>query len=178
MPRVGQRIENPIAGDAVTFIALEPALVIDVETVAGGPGPPPHVHPRARETFEVLSGTLVLTERKREIVLRAGDTHVIEPGTPHKFASHPEEGGVTRVTVDPAGRMAECLETMYALARAGRTDKQGRPSMLQIALTFGELTDTIRAHGPPWPAQLAAFRTLAPLARRRGLKPFYADGEV
>ena len=57
--------------------------------------------------------------------------------------------------------MAELLETFYELARAGRTDPEGKPSMLQIAVSFSALRDDIRTVIAPWPAQRALFRARA-----------------
>lgn len=182
MAAVGQTIENPVAGDTVTYIELpagpDGALEVEMTTIPGGQGPPLHVHPRSSETFEVLEGSIALTEAGRELVVRAGETHVVPPGVPHSFASHGEQPARTRVRFDRAGRMGDFLETFYELARAGRTDEEGKPSMLQIAVSFGALRDDIRTVIAPWPAQLAMFAILGPIGRARGLRAFYRTNEL
>ncbi|HEX7610415.1 MAG TPA: cupin domain-containing protein [Solirubrobacteraceae bacterium] len=179
---VGQTIENPVAGDTAKFLELPGSggggLVVEMTTVPGGQGPPLHLHPSSSETFSVLRGAIELQCDGRELVLRAGETHTVPAGAPHTFASHGEEPGLTRVSFDRPGRMAEFLETFYELARAGRTDAEGKPSLLQIAATFSALRDDIRPLIAPWPAQLAMFAALGPIARARGLRPFYATGEL
>jgi hypothetical protein len=45
-------------------------------------------------------------------------------------------------------------------------------------VTFSQLTRDMRATIAPWAAQRAMFAVLAPIGRRRGLKPFYAWGEL
>ena len=182
MPVAGQKIVNPVAGDAVTFLALPDGtrtdLVMEMTTVPGGQGPPLHIHPRSRETFTVLAGSIVVHERGRELVLAAGDSYTVPPGVPHGFASHGDQQALTRVEMDRPGRMAEFLETFYELNRAGRTDADGKPNLPQIAVTFGALKDDIRPVVAPWPVQLALFGLLGPIGRRRGLKPFYATDEL
>ena len=182
MPDLGQTIVNPVAGDTVTFLEFPSVasaeLVMEMTTVAGGLGPPLHVHPRSSETFTVVQGAIVVTEAGREVVVEQGQTHTVPPGVPHGFAGHPDLDATTQVVMDRPGRMAEFLETFYELNRAGRTDAEGRPTFPQIALTFSALRDDIRPVVAPWPAQLVLYALLRPVARRQGLKPFYRSGEL
>ena len=182
MVSIGQTIENPVAGDTARFIELPGAsggrLVVEMTTIPGGQGPPLHVHPCSSETFAVQQGAIELRQNGSQLVVRAGETHTVPAGQPHTFASYGEEPGITRVSFDRPGRMADFLETFYELARAGRTDAEGKPSMLQIALTFGALREDMRTVIAPWPAQRALFAVLGPIARARGLRPFYATNEL
>jgi hypothetical protein len=102
----------------------------------------------------------------------------VPAGVPHKFASHPDRDGRTLVTFDVPGRIEDALVTFYELARAGRVRADGRPSMQQIAVTFSRLTSDMRATIAPWAARRVMFSVLAPIGRRRGLKPFYTWGEL
>ena len=182
MPTIGQKIVNPVAGDTVTFLELPDEggtdLVMEMTTVPGGQGPPAHVHPRSHETFTVVRGAIVVNENGREVVLHAGESYTVTPGTPHGFASHGDQPAVTRVRMDRPGRMAEFLETFYELNRTGRTDAEGKPSLPQIAVTFGALRNDIRTVVAPWPAQVALFAVLGPVGRLSGLRPFYATHEL
>jgi quercetin dioxygenase-like cupin family protein len=182
MATAGQTIDNPVAGDAVTFLELpatvgEP-LTVEMTTIPGGQGPPPHVHPRSSEAFSVLSGSITLVLGGRDIVLGAGEARTVPPGCVHTFASHGAEPARTRVNFDRPGRMADFLETFYELVRAGQTDREGKPSLMQIAVSFSALRDDIRTVVPPWPAQVVLFAILAPLGRARGLRAFYRAGEL
>jgi len=182
MPTVGQHIDNPVAGDAVTFVALPSAtagaLVADMVTVPGGDGPPEHIHPHASETFAVTAGSILVEERGVQTVVAAGQTRTVAPGTPHRFLSHGDVPATTRVTLDPGGSMGRFLETFYELAGAGRLDAEGKPSLLQIAVTFAAARDDIRPTIAPWPAQRVMQAVLGPLGRARGLKPYYVTGEL
>jgi quercetin dioxygenase-like cupin family protein len=182
MAAVGQTIENPVAGDTVRFLKLPTGrldeLVVEMTTLPGGQGPPIHIHPRSSETFLVRSGSIRLHEAGQELILGAGTRHTVPAGTPHTFASHGDQPALTEVSFDHAGQMPRFLETFYELARAGRTDASGKPSMLQIAVSFSALADDIRTVLAPWPAQRILFAVLAPIGRVRGLRPFYAMGEL
>lgn len=182
MPTVGQHIENPVAGDAVTFVELPsaaaPALVVDMITVPGGDGPPEHVHPHAGETFAVTAGSILVEERGVQRVVAEGETHTVPAGVPHRFLSHGAVPATTRVSFDHGGEMGRFLETFYELASAGRLDADGKPTLLQIAVTFGAVRGDIRPTIAPWPAQVVMQTLLGPIGRARGLKPFYATGEL
>jgi mannose-6-phosphate isomerase-like protein (cupin superfamily) len=182
MAHAGEIIENQIAGERLTFVATcedgSKSLVCDITTTAGAPGPPEHLHPSSSELFEVQDGAILIEVAGSPHTLRSGQSLTVRAGVPHKFASHPGLDGRTRVTFDVPGRIEEQLVTFSELARAGRLSTDGRPSMQQVAVTFSELTGDTRATVAPWAAQRALFALLAPIGRRRGLKPFYAWGEL
>jgi len=182
MAHAGESIENPIAGERLTFVATcedgSEALVCDITTTAGAPGPPEHMHPSSGELFEVHEGAILIDVDGSRHTLRSGQSLTVRAGVPHKFASHPELDGRTRVSFDVPGRIEDQLVTFSELARAGRLSADGRPSMQQVAVTFSELTRDTRATVAPWAAQRVLFALLAPIGRRRGLKPFYAWGEL
>ena len=182
MASVGQTITNPVAGDSVTFLEVPGGattrLVLEMTTVPGGHGPPEHIHPHSSEEFAVLSGSLLVREAGEDHVVAAGEKYVVPAGAVHNFGSYGDVAAVTRVSFDRPGRMGDFLETFYELSRAGLTDAEGKPSMQQIAVTCSQLKDDLRTVVAPWPAQLALFAVLAPVGRRRGLKPFYASGEL
>lgn len=182
MAHVGATIDNPIAGESLTFVATREdgstTLVCDITTIAGAPGPPEHVHPSSSELFEVQEGAISVTVDGVQRTLQSGQSFTVQAGEPHKFASDSELDGRTRVTFDVPGRIEDQLVTFSELARAGRLSADGRPSLQQVAVTFSQLTRDTRATVAPWAAQRALFALLAPIGRRRGLKPFYAWGEL
>jgi len=182
MAHAGESVENPIAGERLTFVATREdgseSLVCDITTTAGAPGPPEHIHPSSSELFEVQEGAIMLEAGGTRHTLRSGESLTVRAGVAHKFASHPELDGRTRVTFDVPGRIEDQLVTFSELARAGRLSADGRPSMQQVAVTFSELVHDTRATVAPWAAQRALFAVLAPIGRRHGLKPFYAWGEL
>ncbi len=182
MAHVGATIENPLAGESLTFVATcedgSATLVCDIATVAGAPGPPEHMHPSSSELFEVQQGAITVEVDGVLHSLQSGQSLTVQAGMAHKFASDPEQDGRTRVTFDVPGRIEDQLVTFSELARAGRLSADGRPSMQQVAVTFSQLTRDTRATVAPWVAQRVLFAVLAPIGRLRGLKPFYAWGEL
>jgi quercetin dioxygenase-like cupin family protein len=182
MAHVGTTIENPVAGDSLTFVATREdgstTLVCDITTIRGAQGPPEHVHPSSSELFEVQEGAIMVEVEGVRHTLDAGQTITVPPGVPHKFASDPEQDGRTLVTFDVPGQIEDALVTFYELARAGRVAADGKPSMQQVAVTFSQLASDMRATIAPWAAQRVMFSVLAPIGRRRGLKPFYTWGEL
>jgi len=179
---VGTKIDNAAAGDSVVFVATREdgsaELVLDITTIAGASGPPEHIHPCSSERFEVQEGALVVEAGGHPHSLVAGQALTVQAGVPHKFASHPELDGRTRVTLDVPGRMEDFLVTFYELARAGRVSTKGLPSLQQIAVTGSEMREDLRPTIAPWVAQRFMFALLGPIGRRRGLRPFYTWGEL
>jgi quercetin dioxygenase-like cupin family protein len=143
MAQTGEVIENPVTHDRVIFrvTARETngALVeFDDYLLAGYISPPEHVHPRQQERFEVISGSLGVRINGREQVLRAGENVAVPPGTPHTIWNAGEGEAHVRVAFQPALQTEAFFETMFALARDGKTDRQGKPSILQFAAGASE----------------------------------------
>jgi quercetin dioxygenase-like cupin family protein len=182
MAQAGETVENPVSGETLTFVATReggsPTLVCDIAILAGAPGPPEHLHPSSSELFEVHEGAITVESGGVLHTLQSGERLTVGPGVPHKFGSHPEKDGRIRVTFDVPGRLEDQLVTFSELARAGRLSADGRPSMQQVAVTFSELTRDTRSTVAPWVLQRALFAVLAPIGRLRGLRPFYAWGEL
>ena len=65
------------------------------------------------------------------------------------------------------------IRNLFGLARDGRTDKNGRPSLLHAALFAREFDDTIRFTSPTRAVQRPLFAALTPLARLYGLRGSY-----
>ena len=65
------------------------------------------------------------------------------------------------------------LANIFGLARDGKTDAKGRPSLLQAALTVPEFDGVIRFTEPPRVVQKVLFGALAPVARLRGYRAVY-----
>ena len=74
---------------------------------------PPHKHPRAEESYEVLSGTLEVQVEGEWTALSAGEKHTVPPGTAHAFRT---EGPVEMINVHkPALRYEEYFRRFHRL---------------------------------------------------------------
>jgi mannose-6-phosphate isomerase-like protein (cupin superfamily) len=176
MSQTGEMIENPVTHDRIIFRVTAQdtngaLLAFDDFLLAGYVSPPEHVHPRQQEHFEVVSGSLGVRIAGREQVLHVGESVAVPPGTPHTIWSAGEGETQVRVEFQPALQTEVFFETMFALARAGKTDSQGIPSIMQFASGASEYGMYVTR--PPISVQKVLFAVLGPLARVLGYQPHY-----
>src|SRR3954462_13662984 len=112
MPQIGQRLENPVTGEKLTFVETAAStdgerVVLDLEPAAGGKVPGVHIHPKQEEKFEVLQGSMKFRYGMKKIVAEAGETVVVPAGKVHDFANAGASTAHVRVTISPALRMEE-----------------------------------------------------------------------
>jgi hypothetical protein len=81
--------------------------------------------------------------------------------------------------VRPALQFESLLETMFALAADGRTNRKGMPNPLRLAVIARAYFDTVRLPFPSAWLQKAGLALGAPLGRSLGYRPTYepAGGE-
>ena len=80
-----------------------------------------------------------------------------------------------RVEIEPAARFEAAIRNVFCLAQDGKTDAQGMPHFLQLALFAQEFDEVIRFTRLPRPLQRLLFLVLAPLARWRGYQRNYPE---
>lgn len=175
-----QVIENPIAGERVTFLRRRDDTdgeLVELELVAEpfAAGPPEHVHDHQEERFEILAGSVTGTLDGKPFTATAGDSLVVSAGTPHQWWNDGEEELRARVEVRPALEIAEFLETVYGLAADGKTNAKGIPNPLQMAVIADHYWETNHLVSPPAPIQKLVFSLLAPLGRLVGYRAFYPE---
>ncbi len=174
MARAGQVLFNPSTGQRTVFhqtAADTAGALLQLEWM-GGPGwraRPEHVHRRQEERFEVLEGRIRSFVDGRERVHAAGDVLIVPPRAVHTVWNDAEEPVRLLVEFRPALASETVLETLAALAAAGRTRADGVPSnLLDLALIVHEYEDEIYLERPPLAVQRAVFGPLAWLGRRLG----------
>lgn len=59
-------------------------MYFEIEGTSGD-SPPIHIHPKAEESYEVLSGVLEVNVDGEWMQIPAGEKHSVSPGTPHTF---------------------------------------------------------------------------------------------
>ena len=178
MAKSGQVIENPAIGDRVVFrkTAQETGgklLEFEIFVQAAAAGPPVHIHPHSEETFTVLEGSLDASVDGRKMSIEAGEVLSIAAGTPHTWWNSGESEAHVLVQFSPASRMETFLETFYGLARDGKTNAAGVPSLLQLAVTAPTYFEVNHLANPPLPLQKALFGVLRPIGRLMGYKADY-----
>lgn len=131
-----------------------------------------HKHPFSDERFTLVRGRLRVHIAGRDIILdKVGQTVLVPPGTVHRWFSATDDE-VTFAVLEVRNR-AERLEQLilrqlFGLAQDGKTNAEGRPTLLQSAVTMLEFSDALRFTRPPWAVQRMLYGTVAPLARLLG----------
>jgi quercetin dioxygenase-like cupin family protein len=176
MIRNGDRLENPVTGEVMIFHRTSRETggqVVLVETIVrpGGFVAARHVHPYQTERFEVLEGELGLGVGDREIVAGPGDVATVQPGTAHRFWNPGEGEARFLCEVRPALEFESLIETMFALAAEGKTNRRGMPNPLRLAVIARSHFDTVRLPFPPAWFQRAALAIGAMFGSLLGYRP-------
>jgi quercetin dioxygenase-like cupin family protein len=177
--RVGQTIENPISGERIVWRETSASsggelLAFDLELAPGAAVAAEHRHLRQEERFAVSSGTIGLSVSGREGRLGPGEEAVVPPGTPHHWWNAGDGTAVVRVEIRPALETEVFFETLFGLARDGKTNAKGIPGLLQIAVAYAELGESCsRLTRPPVWVQRLVLTPLAPVGRLLGRRAAY-----
>ena len=174
MARAGEVIRNPATGETVTFLvtaADSGARLLQLEMTAEKSSAPMHLHPALTERWDLREGRVHFRLGKDDRLLDAPAKLEIPAGTPHRFSS---DGPIhTVVDYEPAGGFEDFLETVYALAAAGKTNKQGMPNILRSAVIARAHLDDYALPFPPLAVQRVLFALLAPIGRACGYSARY-----
>lgn len=174
MARRGVRITNPVTGETVTFLdtaADTSGSLLRLEMTAERCSIPRHLHPTLAEHWQLEQGRVRYRVGDQEGTLEAPGRLSIPAGVPHSFQS---DGAIRTIAENaPAGRFEDFLETVYALARAGKTNKKGRPNLLRAAVIARAHLDDYALPFPPLALQRLLFGLLAPLGRLLGYRARY-----
>jgi quercetin dioxygenase-like cupin family protein len=176
--RAGDTIENPVTGERLVFRKTSAetngeAVVVECFVQPAGFVAATHVHPGQDERFEVLKGEVGFKLDGQEIVARAGDRIVVPAGTSHRFWNAGDEEAQFVCEVRPALQFEQLIETMYALAADGKTNRKGMPNPLRLAVIARHHFDDVRLPFPPAWTQRIALAMGAPLGRLVGYRPIY-----
>jgi quercetin dioxygenase-like cupin family protein len=174
----GEVLENPVTGQRIIFQKTSDDTngeLLEVESVYTKPTPsrpPLHYHPAQEEVFYVLAGELCVIIGGGRKTLVEGEKLIVPRGTPHTMWA--ESAGV-RVDwqTRPALETESFFETIYGLARVGKTDGKGTPNLLRSAVILRSYAGEFRLASPPWPLQRLLFTMLAPIGKLLGYGPTY-----
>lgn len=146
-PAFGERWEITQSTEDTAGDLFESTLWFD----AHNPGPPPHVHPNAEESLEVLEGSLDVFKDGEWTTLGPGETATVPPNVRHTFRHPGAETAKVVVRIRPAGRSEAFFRHMHTLIAEGKL-KQLPPkelgSVIYSAMLFREYRDWTRPTGP------------------------------
>jgi mannose-6-phosphate isomerase-like protein (cupin superfamily) len=173
MIRTGDSIENPVTGELLVFHQTSAdtggeRVLFETYVRPDGFVAAAHVHPKQEERFQVLAGSVGFRIGRERMVAEPGQRLVVPAGTAHKFWNAGDETARFLCEVRPALGFEELIETMFALAAAGRTNKRGMPGLLQLAVVANRHFDDVRLPFPPAWLQRLGLAVGAPLGRLLG----------
>lgn len=184
MSKAGEVYENPVTGErAVVRVGTEESggelLVLDLYVRPGCMAASEHVLPNIGQRFTVISGCVGFRLDGREGVAGPGRKLVVPLGLAHDWwiAGEEEAHVVDELRGEAAAleRFEVMFSMLFGLARDGKTDKKGRPNILQAALFAQEFDDVMRFTRPPRVVQRLVFGALAPVARLLGYRATYPE---
>lgn len=151
---------------------MTPTVIGPVYSEPGGAVSGEHLHPVSEERFTLVRGKVAFLIGEREVALgQTGQSVLIQPGIKHRWWNC---GGEQAFHICEFRKNSDWFEQLvlrrlFGLAQDGRITPEGRPRLLQQAVTTLEFGDVVRFTSPPW-----AFA--AHLVHRAGTdRP--ADGE-
>ena len=121
----------------------------------------------------MIEGDARLKRGREKVTLGRGEIAVVEPGTTHRFWNAGEDEVTFVCEVRPALQFESLLETMFALAEDGKTNRKGMPNPLRLAVIARAHFGTVRLPHPPAWVQRAGLVLAAPLGRALGYGPTY-----
>ncbi len=172
MAEAGECFEMP---DGSRYIVRQPAAdsdgaVVEMEFVlpSGCVPPPPHIHPRQVERYEVLGGSFEVVIEGQWRTLTPGDAASVPVGALHTFRNR--SGDVVRVRNwhEPAMRFEEFIEQTHHTLRAAGVKRKRDPRVpvlvSMVMLEYGEtLYPGRRRERMPMQALAAIGRRLHPI---------------
>jgi quercetin dioxygenase-like cupin family protein len=178
MIRSGDTLHNPVTGETLRFVKSAADtdgeyVLLEVVVEPRGAVAAAHVHPYQTETFQILEGVVGFKAGGETIIAEAGETVRVDPGTPHKFWNAGETDARFRTEVRPALEFESLIETMFALANDGKTNRKGLPNPLRLAVIARAHFDVVRLPFPPAWVQKVGLAMGAPLGRMLGFRPTY-----
>ncbi|HUK98290.1 MAG TPA: cupin domain-containing protein [Gaiellaceae bacterium] len=181
MIRAGETLVNPVTGERLVFELTShdtDGEYTRFETIVepGGKVASAHVHPRQTEIFTVNGGSLGLKSGRKKLVLGEGESVQIDPGTAHRFWNAGDDVLRFSAEVRPSLEFESLIETMFALAADGKTNRKGMPNPLRLAVIAKHHFDVARLPVVPDVLQRAALVPGAILGRAVGYGPTYETG--
>jgi quercetin dioxygenase-like cupin family protein len=176
MIHTDDRLENPVTGEVMIFRRTSTdtggdAVLVETIVRPGGFVAAAHLHPRQTERFEVLDGQLGLQVGPERLQVGPGEAATVKPGTAHRFWNAGETDARFLCEVRPALQFESLIETMFTLARQGKTNRKGMPNPFRLAVIARSHFDTVRLPFPPAWVQRAALAIGASLGRLMGYPP-------
>ena len=171
-------VTNPKTKQGIRFIRTSRdtgGSYLEMESIylSNSNEPAAHYHPFQEEDFRVIVGELTVRIEDEVRVLKRGETLHIPANKVHTMWNNTNGKTLVNWKVRPAMKTEQLLETANGLASDGKTNENGMPGILQVALMANHFTDEFRLARPPFALQKALFLVLTPFAYLLGYRPTY-----
>ncbi len=148
-------------------------LEMEAKYRPNSPMPPEHLHPRQHERFKIRRGDYRASVGGQERTYRTGDVFEIPSGVPHWMHNVSDGPGHLLWKIRPALRTEDMFRVLFGLARDGKTNVTGAPSLLQLAVILRAYREEFVSTSPPLVVQRILFGLLAPIGHLLGLSSVY-----
>ena len=115
-------------------------------------GTPIHIHPQARESYEVLQGELDVYVGGKWQALSSGEKLEVAPGVPHTFRNGSQAPVRVYNIHEPAMRFDAYFEGLDRIVKSGviREGKITPKVILYLSVLMTSFKDEIRSVSPPY----------------------------
>jgi mannose-6-phosphate isomerase-like protein (cupin superfamily) len=147
MAKAGERIDMP---DGSVYVVTTPTAdtgdYVEMEFVLppGCVAPPPHIHPKQAEDYEVLEGSFDVMVEGQWSTLGPGESASVPVGALHTFRNRSEANVRVRNRHTPAERFEEYIERVHTtLETAGIRSKRDPRIPVYLSRVMLEYGDTL-----------------------------------
>lgn len=175
-PREGQVFVSKSEGFRQTVLKREGGLVwseLVLEPYA--PGPPEHIHGSFPENFIVAEGTLSLLVGGEKKLLRAGESMLVPPGTPHRPFNETDSRVIVRGPLTPEYGIPERFSVFLTQAYGFFDESESNSQMPKVLLQMSRFSPKydLWLAAPPIFLQKTVFFVIGPTARLLGYRNHY-----
>lgn len=176
----GKIINNKKTGQQITFIQTSDDTggeLLEMESLfqPNSTEPAPHYHPRQEEYFTVLEGELCVRLNDGIKILKRGDKLRIKKNQVHSMWNHSTNIAKVNWKVMPASDTEYFLENGIGVANKRKTNENGMPGILQVALMANRFSHVYRVAKPSYAIQKIFFALLTPLSYLAGYRSCYKE---
>jgi quercetin dioxygenase-like cupin family protein len=180
MAYTGKVIDNKKTGQRITFIQTSDDTggeLLEMESLfqPHSTEPVPHYHPFQEEYFTILEGEITVRINGQLQVLKQGDQLHLKKAQVHSMWNLSDRTARVNWKVVPASDTEYFLENGIGIANHKKTNEQGMPGLLQIALLAKRFSHVYRIAKPPYAIQKILFTILSPFAYVVGHRPCYKE---
>jgi len=171
-------VRNPVTGMDIKFIKTASDTggeLLEMESTYNRKTkePPPHYHPYQAEEFTIVEGELHTRINGLIRIYKKGEAFNVPARTVHSMWKNSNGKTIVNWKTRPAMHTENFFETVAGLAIDGKTNRKGRPGILQTAMIVSHFSSVFRLTKPPIIVQKVLFGVLSIVARILGYKAVY-----